>query len=97
MGLPLVEQARFKRHLERVWSTHRHRMAPQVGDEVERLLEAGLFHVHSGQIVAVEKSGSSLSLAVRSRSVDHLYHWATDWLVNCTGPTQTCSATTRSS
>ena len=86
MGLPLVEQARFKRHLERVWSTHRHRMAPQVGDEVERLLEAGLFHVHSGQIVAVEKSGSSLSLAVRSRSVDHLYHWATDWLVNCTGP-----------
>jgi uncharacterized NAD(P)/FAD-binding protein YdhS len=86
MGLPLAEQARFKRHLERVWSTHRHRMAPQVGDEVERLLEAGLFHVHSGQIVAVEKSGSSLSLAVKSRSADHLYHWATDWLVNCTGP-----------
>jgi uncharacterized NAD(P)/FAD-binding protein YdhS len=86
MGLSPVEQSRFKRHLERVWNTHRHRMAPQVGDEVERLLEAGLFHVHSGQVVAAEKSGSSLSLAVRSPSADHLYHWATDWLVNCTGP-----------
>jgi uncharacterized NAD(P)/FAD-binding protein YdhS len=85
-GLSLVEQSRFKRHLERVWSTRRHRMAPQVGDEVERLLEAGLFHVHSGQIVGVQKSGPSLRLAVRSRTADHLYHWATDWLVNCTGP-----------
>ena len=85
-GLSLVEQSRFKRHLERVWSTHRHRMAPRVGDEVERLLEAGLFHVHTGQIVGVQNSGSSLSLAVRSRTAEHLYHWATDWLVNCTGP-----------
>ncbi len=66
MALAPPEQLRFKRHLERYWSVHRHRMAPEVGAEVERLSDAGLFHVHSGQILAVDAAGSSLRLAVKS-------------------------------
>ena len=53
-GLGPAEQLRFKRHLERYWSVHRHRMAPEVAAEVERLSDSGLFHVHSGQILAVD-------------------------------------------
>ena len=49
MALDPAEQLRFKRHLERYWSVHRHRMAPEVAAEVERLSDSGLFHVHSGQ------------------------------------------------
>jgi uncharacterized NAD(P)/FAD-binding protein YdhS len=77
---------RFKRHLERYWSVHRHRMAPEVAAQVERLLDDGLFHVHSGQVLAVKKTGSSLRLAVKTFPSGHVRHWSTDWVVNCSGP-----------
>jgi uncharacterized NAD(P)/FAD-binding protein YdhS len=86
MGLSPDEQSRFKRHLERFWNIHRHRMPPQVGEQVERLREAGLFHVHPGRLVAVEERRSSLSIAVKTGRPGRVHHWATDWLVNCMGP-----------
>ena len=86
MALDPAEQLRFKRHLERYWSVHRHRMAPEVAAEVERLSDSGLFHVHSGQILAVDAAGSSLRLAVKSPARGLVRHWNTDWLVNCSGP-----------
>jgi uncharacterized NAD(P)/FAD-binding protein YdhS len=86
MGLHPAEQLRFKRHLERYWSVHRHRMAPEVAAQVERLVDNGLFHVHSGQVVAVEETGPSLRLAVKTFPSGHVRHWSTDWVVNCSGP-----------
>jgi uncharacterized NAD(P)/FAD-binding protein YdhS len=86
MGLSTAEQLRFKRYLERFWSVHRHRMAPEVAAQVERLSERGLFHVHAGHVLAVEPAPSSLRLAVRTHSSGRVRHWSTDWLVNCSGP-----------
>lgn len=86
MGMPAPEQSRFKRHLERFWSVHRHRMAPQVGERVERLREAGLFSVHRGRLVAVEPGVSSLGVVVRTAKSGPVHRWSTDWLVNCSGP-----------
>jgi uncharacterized NAD(P)/FAD-binding protein YdhS len=86
MGLDAVEQARFKRHLERFWSVHRHRMAPEVGREVEGLSDRGLFHVHSGQVLAVEAPRSQLRVAVKTLPSGQVHHWGSDWLVNCSGP-----------
>ncbi len=86
MGLSAAEQLRFKRHLERFWSVHRHRMAPEVGAEVERLTDIGRFHVHSGQLLAVEAAPSLLRLAVKTPLSGDIHHWSTDWLVNCSGP-----------
>ena len=85
MGLETTEQLRFKRHLERYWSVHRHRMAPEVAARVERLSDDGLFHVHSGQVLAVEGTGSSLRLDVKTFPSGHVHHWSTDWVVNCSG------------
>jgi uncharacterized NAD(P)/FAD-binding protein YdhS len=86
MGLSMAEQSRFKRHLERFWSVHRHRMAPEVAAEVERLSDTGLFHVHAGHVVAAEPGPSSLRVAVRTPPSGHVHHWSSDWLVNCSGP-----------
>ncbi len=79
MALDATEQWRFKRHLERFWSVHRHRMAPEVAAEVEQLSEKGLFHVHSDRILAVGGVGSSLRLAVKTPATGLVRHWSTDW------------------
>lgn len=85
-ALDETEQRRFKRHVERVWSVHRHRMAPAVARRVESLCEAGTFHVHPGEILSVEPGATSLAIEVRLRGAGRSRRWRTDWLVNCTGP-----------
>jgi uncharacterized NAD(P)/FAD-binding protein YdhS len=81
-----AEQARFRRHVERYWSVHRHRMAPDIALKVEQLRETGAFHVHAGRVVSAAGGGPSLRLEVELRATKDTCQWATDWLVNCTGP-----------
>jgi uncharacterized NAD(P)/FAD-binding protein YdhS len=85
-GLNGAEQRRFKRHLERLWNVHRHRMAPQVASRVEQLRDAGIFNVHAGEVLSFGPSARPLRLNVKLRSTGLVHSWDTDWLVNCTGP-----------
>jgi len=85
-SLPTEEQLRFRRHVERFWNVHRHRMAPAVADRVHQLREAGIFLSFAGRVAAVEASPASLQLQVKLPSIERPYRWETDWLVNCTGP-----------
>lgn len=86
LGLSKAEQLRFRRHVERFWNIHRHRMAPQVGLELDRLREGGTFNVHRGQLMAVERMGKALSLEIKLLPSGDVHRWYSDWLVNCTGP-----------
>lgn len=47
-GLSYEDRDRFVRHLARRWEVHRHRMAPEVADRVERLRTSGQLAVRSG-------------------------------------------------
>jgi uncharacterized NAD(P)/FAD-binding protein YdhS len=82
------EQRRFKRHLERLWSIHRHRMAPEVARRVAELKALGVFHVHAGEVLSAAPAGDGLDLVVRRKGDTTTRRWRTDWLVNCTGPAQ---------
>jgi uncharacterized NAD(P)/FAD-binding protein YdhS len=84
-GLGPDEQLRFRRHLERLWSINRHRMAPQVAQAVEEERDSGTFFVHAGEVEAVADVEGSLRLQVKLPVRAHPYTWNTDWLVNCTG------------
>ena len=85
-SLPPEEQLRFRRHVERFWNVHRHRMAPAVAEQVEQLRDSGIFRPIAGRIVAVEPSPLSLQLQVKLPASKRSYRWGTDWLVNCSGP-----------
>ena len=51
-GLDPDEQARFHHEYARLWSVHRHRMAPQVGIALHRLIEKGRLRVRSATLGA---------------------------------------------
>jgi uncharacterized NAD(P)/FAD-binding protein YdhS len=85
-SLPPEEQLRFRRHVERFWNVHRHRMAPAVAEQVDQLRDSGIFRSLAGRIVAIEPYPLSLQLQVKLASIERPYRWQTDWLVNCTGP-----------
>jgi uncharacterized NAD(P)/FAD-binding protein YdhS len=85
-SLPPSEQLRFRRHGERFWNVHRHRMAPAVAEQLHQLRDSGVFRSLAGRVVAIEPSPDALQLEVRLPSIERRYRWGTDWLVNCTGP-----------
>jgi len=56
LGLSAADQERFLRHAARLWEVHRHRMAPGVAAEIERLLERGVLEIRPGRVNVVEPS-----------------------------------------
>jgi uncharacterized NAD(P)/FAD-binding protein YdhS len=85
-GLEPAEQEYFHRRLSRIWSIHRHRMAPQVAGAVERLLAAGRLHVRAGSVVEAEIEGTAVNVELLRRGARTPMRLRVNRVVNCTGP-----------
>ncbi|MCW5580556.1 MAG: FAD/NAD(P)-binding protein [Luteimonas sp.] len=80
------ERRRFLRHAVRYWDIHRHRIAPQVGDALERLQSNGQLDVTAGRLLAIEANGDGGSrIRLRPRHTAHERTIRADWIVNATG------------
>ncbi len=78
LALPIHEQRRFKRHLQRRWDVVRHRMAPTIADAVAAELAAGTLIIRHGHLTAVAADGT-VALGNGQRFPAHR-------VINCTGP-----------
>ena len=82
----IEERRRFLRHLRPWWDIHRHRIAPEVADIVDRLESAGTLLFHAGRIdkASFGKNGAIVSWTPRGTSERRELH--VHRIVNCTGP-----------
>ncbi|MNE32544.1 hypothetical protein D3C80_1261610 [compost metagenome] len=80
-----AERTRFLRHLRPWWDVHRHRIAPEIAAELDRLIAEGRLTVRPGRIRAVETSADAavVRLTTRDRAEQTL---SAPWLIDCTGP-----------
>ena len=95
-SLSLDDQRRFMRHARPWWDVHRHRIAPQAGAIVERMIAEGRMEVIGGRVQTLrEKDGpstssgrtDSLEAVIRQRGAaasDAARRFAVG--INCTGP-----------
>ena len=89
-GLSDGEQGRFLRHARPDWDVHRHRIAPQVAEQLRAMIGDGRLEVIAGRIGAVTETrgGLSVEIARRGRASpsagvkDHGF----EAVFNCTGP-----------
>ena len=81
-----VERARFLRHLRAWWDVHRHRMAPQIAEAVERWRGEGRLQVVAGRLQTVERHGEAVEVGWRPRRALQAETLRVRWVVNCTGP-----------
>lgn len=79
------QRARFLRHALAWWNIHRHRVAPQVHDVFDALVQDGTVTVHAGYVSKITRQGEGNRLAFRKRGTADEVSFAFDWLVNCTG------------
>lgn len=84
LALPLNEQRRFRRHLQRRWDVVRHRMAPPIADLIEGELRAGTLQIREGSLAAIEQQGEQAVVTLRTHSGQEQITAAR--AINCTGP-----------
>ncbi len=84
--LPVDERRRFLRHLRSHWEVHRHRMAPSIGDTVERLRREGRLRLYAARVrgFELEEAGVQARLRPRGSARDEVLR--VQHVVNCTGP-----------
>lgn len=84
-GMNAIERRRFLRHVRQLWETHRHRMAPEIHNKLEELIDDQIVTVVAGRIAHIQPSQTGYYIAVDHRSGDtEIVHC--DHIVNCTGP-----------
>jgi uncharacterized NAD(P)/FAD-binding protein YdhS len=82
--LPLKEQQRFRRHLQRRWDVVRHRMAPSIAATLEGELAAGTLIVREGHLQGVEAINCGAEVSLRTSKATEKFK--TTRVINCTGP-----------
>jgi hydroxyacylglutathione hydrolase len=85
MALPLAEQKRFRRHLQRRWDVVRHRMAPPIADQIEAELEAGTLTRLRGSLRAILPSPQGRQVQFRT-GCGEVEEITVARVINCTGP-----------
>lgn len=86
-ALPASEKRLFLRHGRPWWDIHRHRVAPQVGNQVAELIADGQLQVVAGRLVAVREAQDGVDVIFRRRGkAEAEPPRRFGYVFNCTGP-----------
>ena len=87
------DQRRFLRHARTWWDVHRHRIAPQAGATIRRLVAEGRLEVIGGTIVSVTQAENGLDVQLRRRRQRDAGTMRFAFAFNCTGPLHAIEST----
>jgi uncharacterized NAD(P)/FAD-binding protein YdhS len=85
-GWTLAQRATFLRHARNLWDIHRHRMAPEIADQLASLVTQGTLNIHAGRIISAERDGRMAKISLRSATTGESYSLRAARVINCTGP-----------
>ena len=85
-----AEKTRFLRHVRAYWDTHRHRVAPEIDNTLNRLKAEGRLHIYAGRITNYAKQPNSVEVTLRLRGSEQQKRLSVDRVINCTGSETDC-------
>jgi uncharacterized NAD(P)/FAD-binding protein YdhS len=83
--LPRIEQRRFLRHVTPYWDVHRHRIAPEMGEIVQTMLDSGQLTITAGRIQDCQAASEAVAVNVCQRQTKTNLVLQVSRVVNCTG------------
>ncbi len=75
----------FLRHLRVRWDIHRHRTAPRIGTQLEKLIDQGKLELIGGRIDGYREAGQQIEATITLRG-GGTRRFAAGHIINCTGP-----------
>lgn len=86
-GWSLRRRATFLRHARAFWDVHRHRLSPQVAEQVARMRADGRLRILAGKLERLDVlEGGRAGAVWRPRGETDAWRLEADLVVNCTGP-----------
>ena len=86
-SLPAAEKRLFLRFGRPWWDIHRHRVAPEVGQQVDALIDEGQLEITAGKLVDVRSTDDGIEVTYRKRGRDRPEApQRFGYIFNCTGP-----------
>ena len=79
------ERHQFLRHLRPRWDIHRHRMAPRIGDAIDRLIARGQLAIIAGRVAGYREDDGHVEVSLNLRG-GGAQTFRAGRVVNCTGP-----------
>jgi uncharacterized NAD(P)/FAD-binding protein YdhS len=89
-SLPPDERRRFLRHVRSYWEVHRHRIAPEIGDTLAKLVHEGQATVYAGRVTNYREFPDHVEVELLDRKTRALRALRVDRVINCTGPETDC-------
>lgn len=84
--LSVAEKRKFINKLLSLWNIHRHRMAPEICEQVTALQRCGQLQMIAGQLYHLDPTQDGLEVVYRRRQGQHLETLQAALVLNCTGP-----------
>jgi uncharacterized NAD(P)/FAD-binding protein YdhS len=85
-GLDIDQRRRFLRHLRPWWDIHRHRVAPQIGGEIDAARESGQLSIVSGRVEIGRVAERQVDVDITPRGTNSREKRSFDRVVDCRGP-----------
>lgn len=85
-SLDVEQQRRFLRHARSYWDVHRHRIAPEVGAAIARIIGEGRLEIVAGRVVSAHEAPDGIEIAYRRRHARTDHSMTVGYAFNCTGP-----------
>jgi uncharacterized NAD(P)/FAD-binding protein YdhS len=85
-GLDLEQRRRFLRHLRPWWDIHRHRVAPQIGEQIDAARARGQLSIVSGRIEIGRTMDDEVEVTIIRRGSTDREVRSFDRVVDCRGP-----------
>ncbi|MBS1850644.1 MAG: FAD/NAD(P)-binding protein [Acidobacteria bacterium] len=85
-SLPLEERKRALRHVRSYWEVHRHRVAPEIGDRLQAMVQSGMAQLHAGRITRYTETADFVEVSYTARQSGAEHALRVDRVINCTGP-----------
>ncbi|ALN78215.1 FAD/NAD(P)-binding protein [Lysobacter antibioticus] len=84
-GVPMPQRASFLRHLRSYWEVVRHRIAPQLAEQLQALRESGQLQVRAGRLLRARRGDDAVEVLIRERGGSALHSERYDALIRATG------------
>lgn len=81
--MPESDKRWFLDNLQRIWESHRYRMAPEIAERFEKLRRSGRVEVRAGQIAAVEPDHPGARVTLAGGGASEILQVGR--IINCTG------------
>ena len=82
----LAQRTSFLRHGRNLWDIHRHRIAPQVGEQLAALMAQGTLTIHAGRVLSAEATPRGVKVRWLPKDGNQPQLFEAARVINCTGP-----------